>query len=393
MNTKILFITLTFILFAFTTFTSCKDDNDFKEVSVTAVENLYEPINEKHVILKASASSGVYFEWERAIAEDRSVVYYDVLFDKEGGDFSDPAYIVSGGSMGIANGVTISHKTLNTIAGRCGIPNGEIGQFIWTVQSSRGLTKTLSKAVNTLSVQRLDGIDLPEYGLFVAGPGSETGDNLGESQEFKEIEDGVFEIYTQLEANENFIVYTGNQAITRSFTIGADKESFKDTGATPGENKVNKTGVYKLQFDFLTGGFEMEEVQKITIFNCATQVQKEFSYVGKGVFELLDYNVALQKVDWGDGCEERYKFISTIDGKEYVWGRVSTHGDRRSIEDLSCFELASKGLSTGDQWGPDPFKFPEELVDPSNLNRYTVDVYIYMTADGPYTHTFDNIRD
>ena len=52
---------------------------------------LYEPVEDRYAVIEDV--SNLYFEWEKAQAEDNSVVYYDILFDKLDGDFSNPIYI------------------------------------------------------------------------------------------------------------------------------------------------------------------------------------------------------------------------------------------------------------------------------------------------------------
>src|SRR5690554_1340367 len=92
MKTNIIFASLATGILAIGLFPGCNDDEEFKDVSITSVERFYEPENGKYTILQPSGS--MYFEWENATSEDNSVVYYDVLFDTQNGDFSNPLYAV-----------------------------------------------------------------------------------------------------------------------------------------------------------------------------------------------------------------------------------------------------------------------------------------------------------
>src|SRR5690606_1298101 len=107
----------------------------FTDVRVTEVKQFYEPADSKYVVLNSSGS--MYFEWEPAHATDNSIVYYDVLFDTEDGDFSNPVYVQPADNGGVSTGATVTHKTINKIAGLAGIDFDAEGKIKWTVRSSR----------------------------------------------------------------------------------------------------------------------------------------------------------------------------------------------------------------------------------------------------------------
>ena len=148
-NKKIL-TSIAFLVSVFAILMGCEDDDSFKNVSVTPVNQFYEPVNNRYAILQSSGS--MYFEWEKATAQDNSIVYYDVLFDKEDGDFSNPISVVTSDNKGISTGATITHKTLNKIAARAGIELAEEGTLKWTVRSSRGLNFSLAEEVRTMTL-------------------------------------------------------------------------------------------------------------------------------------------------------------------------------------------------------------------------------------------------
>ena len=91
---------------------------EYKDSKVSSVNQLYEPTDGKEVVLQSSASASLFFEWESAKAEDSGAPLYEVVFDKEGGDFSKPIYKVLSDNGGSLSYATISHKTLNQ--GWCG---------------------------------------------------------------------------------------------------------------------------------------------------------------------------------------------------------------------------------------------------------------------------------
>lgn len=372
------------LVLAFGILTGCEDENEFKDVSVTAVNKFYEPVNERYIVLQSAGS--MYFEWERAQAEDNSIVYYDVLFDRVDGDFSSPVYTIPSDNKGISNGATVSHKTLNKIAAMAGIELAEEGVLKWTVRSVRGLNFEISEEARTITMVRINSIDDLEGGrLFITGEGSEDG------QEFKAVTvDGstVYEIYTKLEGGKPFSFYSSLNNQERTFVVNPDGETFKETYTDPEGTTVTETGVYRVTLDFDAAAASVQKIDKLEIVISWTQLKSELPYTSKGVWELKDYNVQLTKTDWG--FDERYKIVFTIEGQEEHWGQLGPHFDDRPA--LNKEGYRDMAPTEGGQWGGSQFKFPNELCDKDNLTRYYTDITVSMTADKNYTHDYTNIR-
>jgi hypothetical protein len=361
--------------------TGCKDDDEFKNVSVTPVRQFYEPTDGRSVILQSSGS--MYFEWEKATAEDNSIVYYDVLFDKAEGDFSDPVYIVTSDNKGIATGATITHKILNKIAALAGVELAEEGTLKWTVRSSRGLNFALAEESRTVTVVRINSVDDLEGGtLYITGAGSEDGQQVKATGTI-----GEYEIYTKLDAGEPFHFYSTLSGTTRTFVINDNETSFKETFTTPEGITVDETGVFRIRLDFEAAAASIEKIDKLEIVVSWPQRRTEFTYTSKGVWELQDYNVQLTSTSWG--FDERYKIVFTINGQEEHWGQKGPHFDDRP--NLNRAGYRDMAPTEGGQWGGSQFKFPNELCDGADLDKYTTDVTISMTADKNYTHDYTNI--
>ena len=152
---KTSYIKIVLFVCAVLSFASCKKDDSLKNLNVTSVQTLYEPVNNKSVVLQASASASVYFEWEPALSEDGTLTLYQVAFDTLGGDFSKPAYVLSADNNGGNTHATITHKQLNKIAALVGIKPAETGKLSWTVIASKGVNPKLGTVSNTLEVTRL----------------------------------------------------------------------------------------------------------------------------------------------------------------------------------------------------------------------------------------------
>ena len=383
MKTRIAIIS--FLAGILTVFTGCEEVKKFEDVSVTAVKNLYAPNSDRYLVLQPD--SYLYFEWEQAYAADNSIVYYEVLFDKENGDFSNPIYVVSADSKGVSTGATISHKTLNNIARMAGADSGEEIALKWVVRSNRGLNFVLSESSRILTVVRLVNVEELQSGekLFITGEGSEDG------QQVKEIRDGgsvSYEIYTRLEAGKPYYFYSELNGNRRTFTTSDDKTGFTETFETPTGVTVATTGVYCIGIDFTSASATIQKIDKIQLRVSWTSRRSDFTYVGKGVWELKNYNVQLSKTDWG--FDERYKFEFTVDGLQKDWGQAGTSDNRPGLGDTSYYDM--KPTDNG-QWAGTPFKFPNEVCDGNDLTRYTTDITVYFTADMNYTHRYTNVRE
>lgn len=366
-------------------FSACEENENFRDANVTAVEKLYEPADEKYTSLQSSGS--MYFEWEKAYSDDNSVVYYEVLFDIEDGDFSDPVYIVTSDNKGLSTGATVTHKTMNKIATLAGIELAQIGTLKWTVRSGRGIKFQMAEEIRTISLVRLNSIDDLEGGdLFITGEASEEG------QQFKATSTiGVYQIYTKLEAGKAYSFYSEVAGTKRTFQINDDQTSFRETYTEPEGTTVGETSAYRITLDFEAASARIEKISKLELVVSWSQRKSELTYQAGGVWKMTAYNVQLTATSWG--FDERYKFVFIIDGQEEHWGQFGPHfDDRPSINRAGYRDMAP---TEGGQWGGSQFKFPTELCDGSNLSRYYTDVTVYMTqtADGNYTHDFTNITE
>ena len=389
MKNKILFTAITFLTLALGVFTSCEKVKEFESVSVTAVPKLYEPVEDRYAVIEDV--SNLYFEWEKAQAEDNSVVYYDILFDKPDGDFSNPIYIYQADGNGLNTGATITKKGLNRIARLAGGKSGEEATVKWTVRSNRGMNFALAQESRTITLLRMAGLEDLDDGerLYIGGAGSEQGQRV-KMIETKE-STVYYEIYTKLEAGEPIYFYTRLQANSdRIISIKEDGKSLEETaGGEALPYTVDKTGVYRIKLDFKNKKISFEEINKVAIRNSWTSVRGVLSYTEKGVWELMNYNVQLQKTDWG--FDERYKIEFTVDGKQEDWGQIQEKffDNRPSIDRAGYRDMAP---TDNGQWNGSQFKFPEELCDRNNLSKYFTDVTISMTAEKNYTHDFTNIN-
>jgi len=371
---KSLLVKLTIIASFFLAFISCQKD-ELSNTKVTAVKTLYEPTNGKSIVLQSSASASLYFEWEPAKAEDSGMVLYEVAFDKEGGDFTNPIYRMASDNNGGYNHATISHKQLNKIAAMAGIQSAATGKLIWTVFSSKGINDVKAAESRTIELTRLAGFAEVPVDVYVTGEGSEGGADLTKASIMKSTANGEFEVYTKLTAGKTYFFTDAKVGSPRKFYT--DKGLLKEgtTGST-----VAKTGIYRIKLDFNVGSSIYTEITNIQLFFCPTNTFLfSLDYQAKGEWKASSKPITFKQEGWGR--DERYKFkMTTINGAgetvEEWLGTPNTDSRPTASSPASYYYLYPVDNS---QWNG-KFKFAGEM------DMALVDVRVLLQADAPYTH-------
>lgn len=375
-------VKLTIIVSLFLSFTGCEKD-ELSNTNVTAVKSLYEPTDNKTVVLQSSASASLYFEWEPAKAEDSGMVLYEVAFDKEGGDFSSPVYRMASDNNGGYNHATITHKQLNKIAAMAGIQSSEIGKLIWTVFSSKGINDVKADETRTITITRLAGFAEIPVDVYVTGAASEGGTTLANASMMKSTAPGEFEVYTKLTAGETYYFTDGKVGTPRQFYVASNQ--LKEGTST---SSVDKTAVYRINLDFNVGSAVYTEITDMQLYFSPTD---EFlfsgTYQGGGVWKASSQPLTFKQEGWGR--DERYKFrMTTINAAGetvYEWWGTANKTDSRPNASSPASYYYMKQV-TDDRW-EDKWKFAGEM------DMALVDLTWYFTAEEPYTHSVVKVGD
>lgn len=379
---KTILLNLSLLIAVLFAFTGCNKDEDLKDTRVTAVKTLYEPTNGKSIVLQSSASASLYFEWEPAKAEDSGMVLYEIAFDKEGGDFSNPVYRMASDNTGGYNHATITHKQLNKIAGMAGIESAETGKLIWTVFSSKGINDIIAEESRTIEITRLSGFADVPVDVFVTGEASEGGTDLSKARMMKATANGEFEIYTKLTAGKSYYFTDAKVGTPRKFYVENNLLKEGTTSIT-----VAKTGVYRINLDFNVGSAVYTEITDFQLFFCPTNsFLFSCDYTENGIFKATSKPIEFKQEGWGR--DERYKFkMTTINAAgetvEEWWGTPNTDSRPNSSSPASYYYLYPVNDS---QWDG-KFKFAGEM------DMALVDVTAYFNADGEYTHSVVKVGD
>lgn len=379
---KTILLNLSILIAVLFAFTGCSKDEDLKDTRVTAVKTLYEPTDGKSIVLQSSASASLYFEWEPAKAEDSGMVLYEIAFDKEGGDFSNPVYRMASDNTGGYNHATITHKQLNKIAGMAGIESAETGKLIWTVFSSKGINDIIAEESRTLEITRLSGFADVPVDVFVTGEASEGGTDLSKARMMKATANGEFEVYTKLTAGKSYYFTDAKVGTPRKFYVENNLLKEGTTSIT-----VAKTGVYRINLDFNVGSAVYTEITDFQLFFCPTNsFLFSCDYTENGIFKATSKPIEFKQEGWGR--DERYKFKMTtinVAGEtvEEWWGTPNTDSRPNSSSPASYYYLYPVNDS---QWDG-KFKFAGEM------DMALVDVTAYFNADGEYTHSVVKVGD
>lgn len=183
---------------------ACKDiDKTLRDVQVTAVKKLYEPVGGKAIYLTNSESETIHFEWEPVKLDNGEVVSYELVFDREDGSFSEPIYRLSSANDGLAHFVAVGQQAMDEIVQMAGAGVGGRTNLKWAVISSVAGSQALSLQTKALQVIRRTQETIDGKGLKVVVLGSSTAEGSGATSG-----QGWVDLYTAYlkNINENYEV-------------------------------------------------------------------------------------------------------------------------------------------------------------------------------------------
>jgi hypothetical protein len=364
------------ILFFSVLFVSCeKDDRDIN-LNLSEVAALYAPNDNLSVKLEPATSASVGFEWEQAKAEDGSLVMYEVAFDKESGNFSQPIYKIASDGNGVQNKLSLSHKDLNRIANMAGIKALEKGKLRWTVMAYKGTNIKVSQMSRVIEVERPAGFAEIPTQVFLTGDATEAGTDLANAIKLKSTSSGVYEVYTQLKPGTyRFVSATTGTPVSYEVQGAFLKEGDGEPSpaATP--------KVYRLELDFNNAAVKITEIVKVAYwFAPRNAVEAELTYAGNGVFKVENKQIEFRQESWGR--DERYKFrlsLKAQDGTlfEEDWASVNRDNNRpTAATPADWYNVYKQDVN---QWDY-TFKFPGEA------DMKSVDLILNFRRDAPYNH-------
>ena len=337
------------------------------------------------ILLDVTSTTPITLSWTGGGAADGGIVLYEVLFDKEDGDFSEPLSVMKS-NQGAMPSLSITHAAINTIARKAGIRPDETGTLKWTVNASKGGVVKRAEQVSSFTVTRGEGIDNIPQELFLYGNATENSGQGGLA--FRMVSEGIFQIYTTLSTGNIFFKSSTN-ADAFSFYI-SDNGKLKE-----GEMKTDIEGidgVARITVDFNSLKMSLDEVQPTVrcIWGATYNDIAGLEYVGDGKFvgegDIIFVDPSRPESNppsWLGWTVERYYFIAVVNGTEVCWGRADDVSAERPVggEPDSFYSLYEYPWS---QW--------DHLWKMSgNLDYKHATVTIDTNKNGLMIHTFTNV--
>jgi hypothetical protein len=298
-------IALALLLFA----AACRKDTRSINLNVSAVAALYTPTDSQYIKLNPAANLSQAFTWEQALADDGSLVLYEVAFDQVGGDFSKPFYTTVSDGKGVQNTLTLLHGDLSKIAALGGSDFFQRKKFIWTVFSSKGTNRVKAKVFRVIDLERPAGFDVLPSTIYLTGAATEGGTTLANALPMKQVSAGEFEIYTKLSAG-TYHFTDGNSGTPKQYSLSTAGGVVGIVAG--GEDTMSGAAkIMRIRLSFNNVNGSLAEIKSVQLWYCdANAFWFTLPYTGGGVWRYNGWAVHLDAVPWG--LEDRYKYKMVI---------------------------------------------------------------------------------
>lgn len=341
------------------------------------------------VVIDISSSENIILSWTGGGAT-QGYVTYEVLFDKVGGDFSEPVYR-SLSDLGVESQLTLTHALLNTIARKTGIPSATEGKLIWTVVASKGGDVKFSDITEQISVTRSAGVDYTGNTLYLFGTATENSGAGG--LPMRNSAEGVFIIYTKASIDGDFF-FKSSLTDENVFTCyaGVDKKIVEGDGKY--EITANAADeAYRITVDLNAQTMVVDKIGKVeAIWGATYDVIGDLVYQGNGIFKAEGCPIKFIQTDrpdtnppsWLGWIEERYYFIANVNGADLCWGRNDNVSAERPLgnESSTFYELHEFSWNQWDHlW---------KMKGALDLTKCTIT--INTNDNGLMTHSFSNVQ-
>ncbi|HVW97210.1 MAG TPA: SusE domain-containing protein [Mucilaginibacter sp.] len=290
------------VLFCALALNSCKKDVKTLDTNVQPVTVINAPSNDTSITIAPTTGASVVFKW--APTESQDLVLYEVVFDKADGNFSNPVYKVVSDGSGVQAKATISQKTLNTIANAAGIAALASGTLKWAVVASKVTNNKVSTVSHTLEVTRPAGFATVPNALYLTGSATEQGADMSKAIPFKKISDGVFELYTSLQAGTYKLVDNTSGSAT-AYSINGPSIVLNGETTVSGDKNV-----YRISLDFNNAAATLTQIESVNMFLAIdNKIWFTLPYAGNSQWELDGANVVIPQESWGDESRYKYEFF------------------------------------------------------------------------------------
>ncbi len=357
----------------------CTDDGNEINYNIQPGNELYLPLSGKTVDLSRGAD--VEFQWAPSIAYDNGFVSYELLFDRESGNFSAPLAVMTSQLNGSKAYLSVTSKKLNGVARAAGFGTLETGNLKWTVRASKGLFGNVYTESRILTVTTTNAMNPFPQTVTLMGDGVEdpTGIKMVASAGIDKVagSEGTFECFTKIKGSTDFTIMDD---LGRYYTLNENKTvTFSETAVA---NRMPSEAIYWLKIDFDMMTWSYNTVSKIEYYaaswadNKMTTVNLAMNYAGKGVWTLLNYENTISK---NSADDSRHRFNATLgDGTKLYLGTQASLGTTYTTDYLKVNLYTTETVNNSDKvnWEM-TYKFLS-----SNFGQ-KLDCYLYMNGDNP----------
>ncbi|NII27788.1 hypothetical protein HB364_22080 [Pseudoflavitalea sp. X16] len=368
---RILYIVLVFSTLA----SGCSKDYWTTEVNTTITTiTMAAPASHTSLMLDPLSNAIVTFEWTSAKTGNQTPVYYKVLFDKEDGNFSTPVFAFTPDALGAKSTLRLSHRDLNRVANKAGIKPLEKGKVKWTVVASNGVASDTAKDAKVLELQRPIGFAENPAELFLTGSATEGGTDLSKAIRLKKLSEGVFELYTSLDAGSYSLVNKTTGA-TMSFVLDGTLIKEGEGANSPAAAKTT----YRLNLNFNTATAQLTEIQEVGLWFAAhNKITNVLTYDGGGIWKAADIPIVFKQESWGK--DERYKFRvveKDMTGNTTNVFQASATKDNSKPNSSTAASYFYFKSNDATQWDY-TWKFEKEAAKADILVKFTGDNYTHQ---------------
>jgi len=283
-------------------FTSCKNDIRSLDLTVAPVTTLNAPADDTSINIQPATGSSIVFKWNASATQD--LVLYEVAFDKAGGDFSNPVYKVLSDGSGVQPQATITQKILNTIASAAGIAQSASGTIKWAVIVSKAVSNKVSTTTRTIQVTRPAGFTVLPDSLYLTGSATEQGADVSKAIALKKTGDGVFELYTSLQAGTySFIDKRSGTPTVYSIQNNINVVLNGSTTITGSKN------VYRLSIDLGNAAATVTQIVSVGFWSAPDgKVWFTLPYIGNSQWEQDNWPLVIPQESYGADSRYKYQF-------------------------------------------------------------------------------------
>lgn len=378
---------------------SCQQkEQDSLPVEPVTVEGLVTP-RDNMTLWIGNAKDGLTFEWEASEWRGEGNPSYRLVFDAQGGDFSEPCKIFDAD----ATSLTLTQEQLRDVFDAVNEEDSQYATVSWSVVALSGEKELLATVSNDLIIDATMTIS-SEENIFLGCQGEENGRKfLYVSEEYYNLSTGLlgnslvsaeegyydyYEVFARLEAGKSYWFYTGTSDNPVKYIKGS--EFIITQAQAEAETFVETTGVYRIRINPSTRQIGFALVKDISLHRAWDGTNYPMTYTGNGVWSIIEHNIDCSMAD--GRVDDRYRFLMTlsVDGADVVQALSQNVYDDEQPDMSAGVEYWYLQPTAFNQW-QNVWKYPAWLCDNNDPERWYADVNLILNAEADhYTHEFIN---